>query len=59
MRQLQQAFAERLPVIGLGFKHSALLTNPRITSNLNPAPDHVFANLHEWVLSALMILADD
>jgi ABC-type transport system substrate-binding protein len=48
MHQLQQTFAERLPVIGLGFTHSALLTNPRITSDLNPAPDHVFANVHEW-----------
>ncbi|MCL1843751.1 MAG: ABC transporter substrate-binding protein, partial [Defluviitaleaceae bacterium] len=38
--RLQQAFAERLPVIGLAFKHSAILANPRITSALNPAPDH-------------------
>ncbi|MCL2456302.1 MAG: ABC transporter substrate-binding protein [Defluviitaleaceae bacterium] len=50
LRALQQTFAERLPIIGLGFLHDALLANPRIASDLNPAPDHVFANLHEWKL---------
>jgi len=50
MSRLQQAFAEQLPVIGLAFKHSAVLANPRITSNLNPSPDHVFANVHEWTI---------
>ncbi|MCL2576951.1 MAG: ABC transporter substrate-binding protein [Defluviitaleaceae bacterium] len=46
--RLQQAFAEQLPVIGLAFKHSALLTSPRITGNLSPVPDHVFINAYEW-----------
>jgi hypothetical protein len=48
MTRLQQAFAEQLPVIGLAFKHSALLANPRVSGNLSPAPDHVFFNAHEW-----------
>ncbi|MDR0273539.1 MAG: ABC transporter substrate-binding protein [Clostridiales bacterium] len=44
----QEIFTEQLPVIGLAFRHSAVLTSPRISSDLNPAPDHVFANVHEW-----------
>ena len=52
LRQLQEIFAERLPVIGLGFKHSAMLTSPRITSPLDPAPDYVFFNVHEWTLES-------
>jgi peptide/nickel transport system substrate-binding protein len=48
--RLQEAFAEQLPVIGLAFKHSALLTGPRIYGNLSPSPDHVFINVHEWEL---------
>lgn len=47
---LQQAFVERLPIIGLSFQHSAVLTNPRIITTTNPTPDHVFVNVNEWVI---------
>jgi len=46
--RLQQAFAEQLPVIGLAFRHSALLAGPRITGDLSPVPGFVFINAHEW-----------
>jgi hypothetical protein len=46
--RLQQAFSEQLPVIGIAFKHSALLAGPRISSPLRPSPSHVFINIHEW-----------
>ncbi|MCL2224146.1 MAG: ABC transporter substrate-binding protein [Defluviitaleaceae bacterium] len=49
--RLQQAFAEQLPVIGLAFKHSAILTGQRVTGNLSPAPCHVFINAFEWKIS--------
>ncbi|MCL2199118.1 MAG: ABC transporter substrate-binding protein [Defluviitaleaceae bacterium] len=49
-RQLQQAFVEQLPVIGLAFKHSALLSNSRVSSQMSPAPCHVFGNIHEWTI---------
>lgn len=45
---LQQAFNERLPIIPLAFRHSAVLANPRITSSLSPTPDHVFVNVNKW-----------
>ena len=48
--QFQQTFAERLPVIGLAFRHSAVLTSPRIANNINPAPDHIFASINEWAI---------
>ncbi|MCL1883180.1 MAG: ABC transporter substrate-binding protein [Defluviitaleaceae bacterium] len=48
MSHLQQAFTDHLPIISLAFKHSAILSNPRISSTLEPAPDHVFLNVHEW-----------
>ena len=48
--QFQQAFAERLPVIGLAFRHSALLTNQRVAHGISPAPDHIFAGINEWVI---------
>ncbi|MCL2841089.1 MAG: ABC transporter substrate-binding protein [Defluviitaleaceae bacterium] len=48
--QFQQSFTERLPVIGLAFRHSAVLTNSRIINNINPAPDHIFAGINEWVI---------
>ncbi|MCL1862739.1 MAG: ABC transporter substrate-binding protein [Defluviitaleaceae bacterium] len=49
-RQLQQTFVEQLPIIGLAFKHSALLSNARITTPMQPAPCHVFSNIHEWTI---------
>ncbi|MCL2216700.1 MAG: peptide ABC transporter substrate-binding protein [Defluviitaleaceae bacterium] len=48
--QFQHAFAERLPVIGLAFRHSAVLTNSRIARGTNPAPDNIFARISEWVI---------
>ncbi|MCL1844539.1 MAG: ABC transporter substrate-binding protein [Defluviitaleaceae bacterium] len=48
MNRLQEAFSEQLPVIGLAFKHSALLTSPRISGDLNPTPDHVFSGVDAW-----------
>jgi ABC-type oligopeptide transport system substrate-binding subunit len=50
MSRLQQAFTEQLPVIGLAFKHSAVLANPRITSGLNPTPGFVFGDVSEWTM---------
>ena len=47
----QQTFAEHLPVIGLAFRHSAVLTNMRITQNESPMPDHVFFSVGEWVVN--------
>ena len=47
---LQQVFVERLPVIGLAFRHSALLVNPRIESELAPTPDGVFTNINNWAI---------
>jgi len=48
MRRLQIAFAEQIPVIGMAFKHSALLTSTRIVPPTQPAPGFVFADIHEW-----------
>jgi peptide/nickel transport system substrate-binding protein len=48
MSRLQHVFVEQLPVIGLAFKHSAVLANPRIITPLNPMPDHAFANINGW-----------
>jgi len=44
----EKIFAERLPVIGLGFRHTALLSNERLIGSLNPMPDHIFANTGVW-----------
>lgn len=49
--RLQQTFADQLPVIGLAFKHSSVLTGPRISGNFSPAPDHIFVNVKEWRVS--------
>ena len=46
----QQVFAERLPVIGLAFRHSAMLTNMRVDQGGRPAPDNVFYRVNEWVV---------
>ena len=44
----QQTFTDRLPVIGLAFRHSGVLTNGRVTQNGAPAPDHVFGGIAHW-----------
>lgn len=46
--QFQQTFADRLPVIGLAFRHSAVLTNSRISQNMVPASDNVFGWVNLW-----------
>ena len=45
---LQQGFVERLPIISLGFRHSAVLTGTRVQQGSAPATDHVFAFINEW-----------
>ena len=54
LSDMQQHFAEQLPVISLAFRHSALITDRRIhgqSGSLNPAPDNIFANVHEWFVA--------
>ena len=48
--QIQQDVAERLPIICLAFRKSALLTDTRIKGEIRPSFDNVFANIHEWWL---------
>jgi len=47
---LQQGFTQRLPIISLGFRHSAVLTATRVTQGRPPATDHIFAFVNEWVI---------
>jgi len=49
--QLQQGFADRLPIISLGFRHSAVLTGTRVLQGYAPAPDNVFVFINEWVIA--------
>jgi len=46
--QLQQGFVERLPVISLGFRHSAVLTGTRVQQRRAPASDSAFIYVNEW-----------
>jgi len=46
--QLQQGFADRLPIISLGFRHSAVLTGTRVTQGRRPASDNVYGFVNEW-----------
>ena len=46
--QLQQGFVDRLPIISLGFRHSAVLTGTRVEQGRAPASDNVFAFANEW-----------
>jgi len=48
----QQAFVDRLPVIGLAFRHSAMLTNTRISQGAPPMPDNVFYGVNYWSVGA-------
>ncbi|MCL2286425.1 MAG: ABC transporter substrate-binding protein [Firmicutes bacterium] len=48
MEQFQRAFDTRLPVISLAFRHSAVLTSPRVSQNMAPAPDNVFGWVNLW-----------
>ena len=46
--QLQQGFVDRLPIISLGFRHSAVLTGTRVHQGRTPAPDNVLIFVNEW-----------
>lgn len=46
--QFQQAFVDRIPVIGLAFRHSAMLTNVRIVQNEAPTPCNIFGLVNLW-----------
>ncbi|MCL2405636.1 MAG: ABC transporter substrate-binding protein [Defluviitaleaceae bacterium] len=46
--QLQQGIVDRLPIISLGFRHSAVLTGTRVAQGRMPASDHVFIYVNEW-----------
>jgi hypothetical protein len=48
--QFQQAFVDRIPVIGLAFRHSAVLTNVRIQQNQAPPPCNIFGVVNLWYL---------
>ena len=48
--QLQQGFNEQLPIISLGFRHSAVLTGTRVTQGHRPATDSNFTFVNEWVV---------
>jgi len=48
MEQFQQVFADRLPVISLAFRHSAVLTGMGVTQNVAPAPDNIFGWVNLW-----------
>jgi len=48
MAQFQQVFADRLPVIGLAFRHSAVLTSSRVSQNIPPASDNAFGWVNLW-----------
>ena len=48
--RFQHDFAERLPVIGLAFRHSAVLTSTHITQNRAPAPDNILGWVNLWVI---------
>lgn len=49
----QQNFAERVPVISLGFRHSGMLTNMRVIQPGTPAPDNVFGDVNQWLVGTI------
>ncbi|MCL2187857.1 MAG: ABC transporter substrate-binding protein [Defluviitaleaceae bacterium] len=51
MSQLQHAFAARLPVLGLSFRHSAVLTSARTHMQTPPPANAVFLYVNEWKIS--------
>jgi len=50
MEQFQRYFAERLPVVSLAFRHSAVLTNTRVLQNVASAPDNIFGWVNLWTI---------
>ena len=39
-----------LPVISLAFRHTSVITSPRIQGDLDPAPDNIFINVQNWFI---------
>jgi len=50
--QFQHAFIEQVPLIGLAFRHSALLMGTRVQADIPPAPSHIFIRVNEWKINA-------
>jgi len=48
MGQLQQAFVEQVPVVGLAFRHSSVLMHPRLQTNKTPAAGRAFLHVNGW-----------
>jgi len=48
LAEFQQTFTDRLPIISLAFRHSAVLTNQRIMQNVAPATGNVLGWVNEW-----------
>lgn len=44
----QHAFAERVPVLGLAFRHSAVLTTTRVYSDVMPTPNSILLYVNYW-----------
>jgi len=51
MSQFGQSFADRLPVISLAFRHSAVLTTTRVQQNKAPATCNPFGWVNLWEIS--------
>jgi peptide/nickel transport system substrate-binding protein len=52
LSQFQHAFAENLPVIGLAFRHSAVLMGTRVQSDIPPAPCNIFLYANKWKINS-------
>ncbi|MCL2365004.1 MAG: ABC transporter substrate-binding protein [Defluviitaleaceae bacterium] len=48
MGQLQQAFIDQVPVVGLAFRHSSVLMHPRIIAGEAPAAGRPFLYVNRW-----------
>jgi peptide/nickel transport system substrate-binding protein len=48
---LQEYIATELPVIGLAFRNSAVITDSRVQGELRPAINNPLANINEWRLA--------
>ena len=47
---LQHYIAEKNPYISLYFRNGALVTQKKITGNIQPTPLNIYANIEEWEL---------
>ena len=52
LSDLQRAFARNLPVIGLSFRHSAVLTGARVQTGTPPASNSIFVYVNEWKINS-------